>query len=111
MPYAQVAAQYITAWCRATYNKEPDRMASTMANGGMIDAFDHKGHVTHKYIPADYLTETLGEPEGSGVYGAWCMSDGSYLLLTCRGELAWWSGVEGDHARWHELRKPEDKIQ
>lgn len=29
MPYAQIAAQYITAWCRATYTKDPDKMGST----------------------------------------------------------------------------------
>ena len=61
MPYAQIAAQYITAWCRATYAKDPDKMGSTMANGGMIDCFDHRGHGSHKYIPADKLTEDLGE--------------------------------------------------
>jgi len=109
--YAKVAAQYLTAWCRATYEVEPDRMGSTMASGDMIDVFDHTGYVTHKYIPADYLTETLGELPGAGVYGAWRMKDCTYLLLTCRGELAYWSGEDGDHAHWHGLRKPEGKVQ
>jgi len=103
MPYAKTAAQYITAWCRAIYGNKPDRMGSTMANGSMIDAFDHKGHGSHKYIPADRLTSELGEPEGSGVYGFWAMTDGSYLLLTCRGDLAWWSGKDDEPAEWHGL--------
>lgn len=110
MPYARTAAQYITAWCRATYKENPDRMGSTMANGEMIDCFDHRGHGSHKYIPADRLTQELGEPEGSGVYGYWAMNDGSYLLLTCRGDLAWWSGKDEDKARWHELRKDADRV-
>jgi hypothetical protein len=107
MPYAQIAAQYITAWCRATYAKNPDKMGSTMANGGMIDCFDHRGHGSHKYIPADKLTEDLGERQGAGVYGYWAMNDGSYLLLTCRGDLAWWSGKNEDKAQWHGLRSLE----
>ena len=110
MPYAQVAAQYITAWCRATYTKDPDKMGSTMANGNMIDAFDHTRHCTHKYIPADRLTADLGEPIGAGVYGAWIMKDKSVLLLTCRGDLAWWSGEANEKAQWHGLRSPENKI-
>lgn len=110
MPYAQIAAQYITAWCRATYRKDPDKMGSTMCSGTMIDAFDHTGYATHKYIPADALTEELGMPKGAGVYGTWCMKDGSYLLLTCPGDLAWWSGKDEDKAQWHGLRKPEEMI-
>lgn len=111
MPYAQIAAQYIHAWCRATYTKDPDRMASAMANGEMIDVFDHIGYGTHKYIPAAKLSHDLELTEGSGVYGYWRMKDGSYLLLTCPGALAWWSGKDEDEARWHELRRPEEKIQ
>ncbi len=113
--YAKIAAQYITAWCRATYkptknHPDPDMMGSTMANGGMIDVFDHKGYGTHKYIPADKLTQDLGEREGAGVYGYWAMNDGSYLLLTCKGDLAYWSGKTEDAAQWHGLRQPEAMI-
>ena len=110
MAYAQVAAQYITAWCRATYTKDPDKMGSTMANGGMIDAFDHSGYCTHKYIPADRFTTDLEEPIGGGVYAAWTMKDKSMLLLTCRGDLAWWSGKDDEKALWHGLRSLEVKI-
>jgi hypothetical protein len=110
MPMAQIAAQYITAWCRATYKENPDKMASTMANGGMMDVFDHKGHGTHKYIPADRLSHDLELEPGAGVYGYWLMQDGSYLLLTCTGALAWWSGKDEDEARWHELRKEADRV-
>jgi len=110
MAYAQVAAQYITAWCRATYTKDPDKMGSTMANGEMIDAFDHVGYDTHKYFPADRFTADLGEPSGAGVCGAWIMKDKSMLLLTCRGDLAWWSGKDDEKALWHGLRSPEAKI-
>lgn len=75
-------------------------MESTVCNGGLIDVFDHTGYGTHKYIPADRLTAELGMPEGAGVYGFWGMKDGSYLLLTCRGPLAYWSGKAEDKAEW-----------
>lgn len=110
MSYAQVAAQYITAWCRATFKENPDKMGSSMASDKMIDVFDHAGSETHKYIPADRLTADLGAVSGGGVYGAWVMRDKSMLLLTCHGELAWWSGKNGDVAQWHGLRAPENKI-
>lgn len=104
--YAQLAADYIHAWCRKTWPeptkfcKDGSRMASTVANGEMIDVFDHKGGGTHKYIPADRLTEDLGAEPGSGVYGYWKMADDSYLLRTCDGRLAYWSGSNVDKACW-----------
>lgn len=98
--YAKIAATYIGAFCRETFDKDPDRMQSTMANGEMIDVFDHVGYGTHKYIPADRLTEELGMRVGGGVYGYWKMKDGSYLLRTCPGPLAYWSGSDDDKAEW-----------
>jgi len=111
MPYAQIAAQYIHAWCRATYETEPDRMASTMAIPGLMDVFNHTGYGTHKYIPADKLNHDLELAQGAGVYGYWHMNDGSYLLLTCPGALAWWTGKAEDEAQWHNLCDPERKIK
>ena len=90
MCYAQVAADQINAFCRMQWPNDGDaRMASTWCNGSVIDAYDHEGHSTHKYINADQFTQDLGEPQGAGVYGAWRMKDGSLLLLTCKGPLAW----------------------
>lgn len=102
--YAKTAAEYISAWC-ATNCKNPERIESTLANGDMIDVFDHVGGGSHKYIPADRLTEDLGMPKGAGVYGYWRMQDGSYLLRTCPGPLAYWSGKNEDKAHWPEKRK------
>lgn len=102
--YARIAAEYISAWCEKAFDTNPSRMESTMANGEMIDVFDHHGHGTHKYIPADRLTEELGMPAGGGVYGYWKLADGSYLLLTCGGRLAYWSGRPEDKAEWPEKR-------
>lgn len=98
--YAKIAADYIHVWCRATFPERNEGMGSTMANGEMIDVFDHRGHGSHKYIPADKLTADLEEPVGAGVYGYWLMADGSYLLLTCKGPLAYWSGKAEDKASW-----------
>lgn len=109
--YARIAAEFFHAWCRAKWpgDEKPvgkassgAYMASTMANGEMIDAFDHRGGGSHKYIPADRLTEELGESIGAGVFGYWLMGDGSYLLRTCDGRLAYWSGKEDEKARWAE---------
>jgi hypothetical protein len=108
MCYAKTASQMITAWCRATFTKDADNMGSHMANGSIIDAFDHNGYASHKYIPADKLTQDLGEPSGGGVYGYWQMKDKSCLLVTCRGDLAWWSGKPEDAAQWHGLRNQPD---
>lgn len=107
---AKIVCDYIHRWCEAKWpvvegSEEPPhlvgkRMASTVANGHMMDVFDHKGHGSHKYIPADKLTADLGLPEGAGVYGYWQMYDGSYVLLTCQGPLAWWDGRADSKAEW-----------
>ena len=102
--YAKIAASYIRAWCIDTFASTPGSMESNIANGQMMDVFDHKGHGTHKYIPADKLTEDLGMPAGAGVYGYWLMADGSYLLLTCPGAVAYWSGKTEDKAEWPKER-------
>lgn len=98
---ARVAAETLNAYCLVFYNDI--NMASTAANGSTIDAYDHKGHGTHKYIPAEKLTADLGEPEGAGVFAYWLMRDGSYLLRTCKGPLAFWSGDHNDKAEWGEI--------
>jgi hypothetical protein len=110
MSAAQIAGEYIQAWCRIKFaedaprpelrSKDPEKMASTVANGAMIDVFDHKGGGTHKYIPADRLTDDLGEKRGAGVYGYWHMYDDSYLLRTCDGRLAHWNGRSDSKAEW-----------
>lgn len=106
MCYAQVAAELLNAYCAVTFaaDKNPMGMASTMANGCVIDAFDHKGGGSHKYIPADRLTDDLEQPRGGGVYGYWKMQDDSYLLRTCDGRLAWWTGKDEDRAQWGEVK-------
>lgn len=101
--YANTAAEYIKAWCAATFN-DAARMESTMANGGMIDAFDHVGGGSYKYIPVEKLNQDLGLPNGAGVFNYWKMKDGSYLLRTCEGPLAVWSGKAEDAAFWPKLR-------
>jgi hypothetical protein len=42
----------------------------------------------------------LGMPRVAGVYGYWAMADGSYLLQTCSGRLACWSGKATDKAEF-----------
>jgi hypothetical protein len=102
--YAKTAALYIHSFCVVTWPpKEGDKLsgtkrASTVANGDMIDVFDHKGGGTHKYIPTEKLNEDLGYRQGAGVFSYWQMADGSYLLRTCEGPLAYWSGNAEDKA-------------
>ena len=97
MSYAKVAALSINLQARHIFNDVG--RASTLANGSIIDAFDHKGHGSHKYIDADRWTEDLGMEQGAGVYGFWIMKDGSYLLLTCKGRLAYADAYAG-RAYW-----------
>ena len=105
---AKIVASYLHAWCLAKFPGDDassgTRMASTMANGPLLDVFDHKGGGSHKYIPTAKLSEDLGLPEGAGVFGYWLMYDGSYVLLTCEGSLAWWSGNTDDVAVWGEFK-------
>lgn len=105
--YARVAADYITAWCEKKWppGSEPTHlsgagMASTMCMGDMIDAFDIISSGSHKYIPASMLNEKLGLPQGAGVYSYFLFKDKSYLLLTCEGPLAYWSGKEEDDPKF-----------
>lgn len=108
--YAKIAGMYVKAHCATTF-KDPAGMESTALRGGYVDVFDHKGFGTHKYIPADRLSDELGEPRGAGVYGSFLMGDGSHLLVTCKGPLACWSGKDDEKATWiPDLRKPEDMI-
>lgn len=100
---AAIASGYVNAWCRAKWPEEGAKMSSTMMNASMADVFDHIDYGSHKYIPADKLTRDLGEPTGGGVYGYWKMADGSYVLRTCRGPLAYWSGKTEDAAQWGEF--------
>src|SRR5687768_12598592 len=101
--YAKIAAEYISGWCVGVFNN-PAEMESTVADGSMIDVFDHHGYGSHKYIPADRLTEELGMEKGAGVFGYWKMADGSYLLRTCEGRLAFWSGNDDEKAEWPTKR-------
>lgn len=105
---AQVAGIYVHAYCKVTFVAGPkgpaETMASTVMVGSFLDVFDHKGWSTHKYIPADKLTQDLGEPKGAGVYGSVLMADGSHVLATCKGPLAYWSGKPEDKAEWIKIR-------
>lgn len=103
--YAKIAAVYIHAFCRETFVKDPDSMAASMANAEMIDVFDHRGYGSHKDIPTNKLNKDLDQSKGGGVYGFWLMGDGSYLLLTCGGRLAYWSGKKEDKAKFSVKRK------
>jgi hypothetical protein len=97
---AKIAAEMLHAWARTKFEDLPAEMASTIANGEIIDVFDHQGGGSHKYIPADRLTQDLGEPLGAGVYGYWKMYDDSYLLRTCDGRLAYWDGTSDGKAEF-----------
>jgi hypothetical protein len=97
---AKTAATYIAAYCRETFKTEPHGMESYLANDEMMEAFNPKGYGSREDIPADKLTEDLGMPRVAGVYGYWAMADGSYLLQTCSGRLACWSGKATDKAEF-----------
>ena len=104
--YAKIAALYVKAYCKATF-KEPEAMESTMCQGGFLDCFDITGTGSHKYIPTTKLNSDLGKRDGAGVYNYAKFSDGSYLLFTCDGPLAYWSGVTEDAAEWGPALRTE----
>ena len=107
MSAARIVCLYVHSYCRQQWPEDEaedyckgTKMASTVMNSDFADVFDHKGYGSHKYIPADKLTPDLGESEGAGVFGYWKMYDNSYILRTCRGPLAYWSGKDEDAAEW-----------
>lgn len=102
--YAHIAALYVRAHCKQTFNNS-DGMESTVVTGGFLDVFDFKSFGSHKYIPTEKLNEDLGLPQGGGVFGYIIMADGSYLLRTCGGRLAYWSGKKEDAAQFPNDRK------
>lgn len=105
--YARLAAMYIHSYCRQKWPTVEDgkdhlhgtNMASTMCQGSWIDVFDVASSGTHKYIPTHKLNEDLGLRQGAGVFGYYRFKDGSYLLMTCDGPLAYWSGNADDKAK------------
>lgn len=100
MSAAKIAAMLIHAHCRATWPDSGAEMGSTILNGAFLDVFDFKGSGSHKYVPDERLTADLGEPKGAGVYGYVRMYDDSYVLKTCKGPLAIWSGKDDEKAEW-----------
>lgn len=97
--YAKLASQFIALYTLSVYD---DPKMESMVAPTVIECFNIKDSGTHKYIPAKRLSEDLGMKESEGVYGYWKFSDGSYLLKTCPGRLAYWSGSEWDMAQWSE---------
>lgn len=104
MSAAKIVCLYVRAFCAENFTN-PETMESTVMNGGMADVFDHVGHGTHKYIPAEKLSDDLKLQKGAGVFGYWKMYDGSYVLWTCPGPLAYWSGKDEDPAEWPPERR------
>lgn len=97
---ARIVTVLVHAYCRETWPDEGAGMASTVFDGSFADAFDIKEHGSYKYIPADKLTADLGEPQDAGVFGYCRLYDGSYVLKTCNGRLAHWTGKDTDAAIW-----------
>jgi len=102
--YAKVAAMYVKAYCMAVFGSEPEAMESTMCRGEFLDAFDIVGTGSHKYIPKEMLNNDLNLPDGAGVYGYAKFSDDSYLLFTCPGKVAYWSGKPEEGAAWPQIK-------
>lgn len=104
MTAAQLACELIHAWCEKKWPgdgpSDGARMASTVFNLDVMDVFDHKSFGSYKYIPSERLTRDLGESAGAGIFNYVQLYDGSYVLKTCDGRLAWWSGKEEDRAEW-----------
>jgi len=92
MSQAYLAATLVHAYCRDKWPNNEDANGGNNMGSTMFDsftrAFERKGGGSHKYIPADEWTATLGERQGAGVYGYQRMADDSYVLLTCKGPLA-----------------------
>ncbi len=104
MSYAYAVAVYVKGYCRMTF-KEPDTMESTVLRGNLLDCFDLVDTGSYKYIPREKLNADLGLAEGNGVYGYIKMSDGSYVLQTSPGRVAYWSGQADDPAQYVAVRR------
>ena len=93
--YAKTATYFIQAYCVVNF-VNPTRMESVVADGILMHVFDYSSYGTHKYINSDDLTIQLGMTPGAGVYGYYLFPDGSFLLKTCPGPVAFWSGKGED---------------
>lgn len=97
--YAKTAGILIHSYCNQMWEAhKANKMPSIVADGGFMDAFDIKSSGSHKYIPTERLNKELEYPQGAGVFGYFRFSDGSYLLRTCDGPLAVWSGKDDEKA-------------
>ena len=89
--YAECAAKLISAMAKGIGID-----AVYLFGGNYLDCFKVLDVGTHKYIPADALTQQLGLPQSGGVFGYVRFEDNSYALKLCSGKLAYWSGNDGD---------------
>lgn len=95
--YAKVAGRLMHSYVQVVFN---DLAMATTCCQNFIDAFDTLDSGSHKHIPVDKLNTDLELASGQGVYGYHKFTDGSYLLLTCDGPLACWTGAREDVAEW-----------
>lgn len=105
MSAAKIAAALIEAYCSARFPKydsaRGSTMGSTVLTGNFLHVFDFQSAGSYLYIPADRLNDDLDLPhDDGGVFWYVKMHDGSYLLKTCDGPLAVWSGSMDDKAEF-----------
>lgn len=93
MSQARFFGMHVVAYCQIVWPNDPG-MAKSQVDVSAMSFADFIESGSHKYIPADRLTEELGMRKGSGVFGYLKFSDGSYLLKCCNGLLASWAGDE-----------------
>lgn len=91
MSKALFFGMHVVAYCQIVWPNDPG-MAATQVDVSAMSFADFIDSGSHKYIPAERLTEELGMVKGSGVYGYLKFSDGSYILKCCDGRLAHWDG-------------------
>lgn len=89
---AERAYLLIESFCAHNF-REGKALESQMV-ATFINCFDVQDCGSFKYIPTDRLNADLGLPNDAGIFGYVRFTDESYLLQTCDGPLAIWSGAE-----------------
>lgn len=107
MSKALYFGMHVVAYCQAVWPNDN----SVFAHQASLSALSFAtitSSGSHKYIPADRLSEELGLRQGRGIYGFLEFEDDSILLLCSDGRIAHWDADEESKPEFIGPVKPSE---